>query len=162
MDRDNITRTGARAPGVERQQSLAWWCLATQEADGAERRQNRCEWQARRMEANRGLVLGMPGAGLTGRNFGKALSETPALEPYWGKPAVRNLREDNGDVGIIRSPVRAIVLPDRPGPLVWSPTGAGREGEPQRPAELRPGVGSTHTTDDAAEGNEVCGGKGPT
>ena len=112
MDRDNITRTGARAPGVERQQSLAWWCLATQEADGAERRQNRCEWRARRMEANRGLVPGMPGAGLTGRNFGKALSETPALEPYWGKPAVRNLREDNGNVGIIRSPVRAIVLPD--------------------------------------------------
>src|SRR5215472_7801886 len=113
MDRDNITRTGARAPGVERQQSLAWWCLATQEADGAERRQNRCEWRARRMEANRGLVTGMPGAGLTGRNFGKALSETPALEPYWGKPAVRNLREDDGNVGIIRSPVRAIVLPDQ-------------------------------------------------
>jgi hypothetical protein len=37
--------------------------------------------------------------------------------------------------------------------------GAWREGEPKRPAELRPGVGSTHTTDDAAEGNEVCGGK---
>jgi hypothetical protein len=50
----------------------------------------------------------------------------------------------------------------RPGPLVWSPTGAWREGEPQRPAELRPGVGSTHTTDDAAEGNEVCGRKGST
>jgi hypothetical protein len=60
-----------------------------------------------------GLGTGMPGAGLTGRNFGKALSETPALEPYWGKPAVRNLREDNGNVGIMRSPVRAIVLPDR-------------------------------------------------
>jgi hypothetical protein len=122
MDRDNITRTGARAPGVERQQSLAWWCLATQEADGAERRQNRCEWRARRTEANRGLVPGMLGAGLTGRNFGKALSETPALEPYWGKPAVRNLREDNGNVGIIRSPVRAIVLPDlSPPPMtpVW-------------------------------------------
>ena len=118
MDRDNITRTGARAPGVERQQSLAWWCLATQEADGAERRQNRCEWRARRMEANRGLVPGMPGAGLTGRNFGKALSETPALEPYWGKPAVRNLREDNGNVGIIRSPVRAIVLPDLSSPPI--------------------------------------------
>jgi len=29
------------------------------------------------------------------------------LEPYRGKPAVRNLRGDNGDVGIIRSPVRA-------------------------------------------------------
>jgi hypothetical protein len=34
------------------------------------------------------------------------------LEPYWGKPAVRNLREDDGNVGIIRSPVRAIVPPD--------------------------------------------------
>jgi hypothetical protein len=35
------------------------------------------------------------------------------LEPYRGKPAVRNLRGDDGNVGIIRSPVRAIVLPDR-------------------------------------------------
>src|SRR5579864_4023189 len=36
----------------------------------------------------------------------------PALKPYWGKPAVRNFREDDGNVGIIRSPVRAFVLPD--------------------------------------------------
>jgi excisionase family DNA binding protein len=43
---------------------------------------------------------------------GKAPSDKPALEPYWGKPAVRNLRGDDGNVGIIRSPVRAIVLPD--------------------------------------------------
>ena len=50
----------------------------------------------------------------------------------------------------------------RPGPSVWSPMGAWREGEPKRCAELRPGVGSTHSTDDAAEGNEVCGGKGST
>ncbi|MGO9449850.1 MAG: hypothetical protein ACLQDV_02215, partial [Candidatus Binataceae bacterium] len=42
-----------------------------------------------------------------------APSDTPALEPYWGKPAVRNLREDDGNVGIIRSPVRAIVPPDK-------------------------------------------------
>jgi hypothetical protein len=34
-----------------------------------------------------------------------------ALKPYWGKPAVRNFREDDGDVGIIRSPNRAIILP---------------------------------------------------
>ena len=40
-------------------------------------------------------------------------SDMPALEPYWGKLAVRNLRGDDGNVGIIRSPVRAIVLPDR-------------------------------------------------
>jgi hypothetical protein len=29
-----------------------------------------------------------------------------------GKPVVRNLRGDDGNVGIIRSPIRAIVLPD--------------------------------------------------
>ena len=39
------------------------------------------------------------------------------MEPYWGKPAVRNLRGDDGNVGIIRSPVRAIVLPDQEGVL---------------------------------------------
>src|SRR6202163_4646187 len=32
-----------------------------------------------------------------------------------GKPAVRNVRGDRGNVGIIRSPVRATILPDRPG-----------------------------------------------
>jgi hypothetical protein len=35
------------------------------------------------------------------------------LKPYWGKPAVRNFRGDDGNVGIIRSPVRAIALPDQ-------------------------------------------------
>jgi hypothetical protein len=70
------------------------------------------------MEANRGLVTGMPGAGLTNRDFGKVLSETPALEPYWGKPAVRNLREEDGNVGIIRSPISAILLPDLSSPSI--------------------------------------------
>src|SRR5216683_904728 len=45
---------------------------------------------------------------------GQAASEIPALKPYWGKPAVRNFRGGNGNVGIIRSPVRAIALPDNP------------------------------------------------
>src|SRR5262249_27342315 len=45
--------------------------------------------------------------------MGKAPSERPAFQPYRGKPAVRNDRGDRGDVGIIRSPVRASVLPDR-------------------------------------------------
>jgi lipopolysaccharide/colanic/teichoic acid biosynthesis glycosyltransferase len=35
------------------------------------------------------------------------------LKPYWGKPAVRNFRGGDGNVGIIRSPVRAIALLDR-------------------------------------------------
>src|ERR1022692_1807156 len=47
----------------------------------------------------------------------------PAFQPYWGKPAVRNDREDRGNVGIIRSPVRASILPDRmykPRPEVYA------------------------------------------
>jgi hypothetical protein len=44
---------------------------------------------------------------------GKALSDPPALQPYWGKPAVRNFREGHGNVGILRSPLRAIALPDQ-------------------------------------------------
>src|SRR5260370_27821634 len=40
----------------------------------------------------------------------------PAFQPYRGKPAVRNDGEGRGNVGIIRSPVRASTLPDcKPG-----------------------------------------------
>src|SRR3954471_14944131 len=55
----------------------------------------------------------MPGAGLSLCRSGKAPPDRPAFQPYWGKPAVRNERGDRGNVGIIRSPVRASVLPDR-------------------------------------------------
>jgi len=48
-----------------------------------------------------------------GVSRGQAPFDKPTLKPYWGKPAVRNFREDDGNVGIIRSPVRAIALPDR-------------------------------------------------
>src|SRR5215469_8122487 len=62
-----------------------------------------------------------------GRLAGKAPSDRPALKPYWGKPAVRNFRGGDGNVGIIRSPVRAIALPDKffrihPMPLSHTPT----------------------------------------
>jgi hypothetical protein len=43
---------------------------------------------------------------------GKAPPDRPAFQPYWGKPAVRNERGDRGNVGIMRSPVRASILPD--------------------------------------------------
>ena len=43
---------------------------------------------------------------------GKALFEMLALKPEWGKPAFRNFREGDGNGGIIRSPIRAIALPD--------------------------------------------------
>jgi hypothetical protein len=54
-----------------------------------------------------------PGAGLSRQHPGKApSSESQPWSRTEGKPAVRNLREDRGDVGIIRSPVRASILPD--------------------------------------------------
>src|SRR5215469_6895311 len=52
--------------------------------------------------------------------YGKAPSDIPALKPYWGKPAVRNFRESGGNVGIIRSPVRATALPG--GSVPWRET----------------------------------------
>jgi hypothetical protein len=54
----------------------------------------------------------MPGAGLTETLFRRALSDMLALKPYWGKPIARDFKGDDGNVGIIRSPIRAIVLPD--------------------------------------------------
>ena len=63
-----------------------------------------------RRKANAGP--GMPGAGLTGSTRVKALSERPALQPYWGKTRRTDDRGDGGNVGIIRSPVRAIALSD--------------------------------------------------
>src|ERR1700704_24421 len=43
----------------------------------------------------------------------KEPSENPPFQRYGGKPAVRNDRGGRGNVGIIRSPVRASILPDR-------------------------------------------------
>ena len=70
---------------------------------------------------------------------GQAPSDKPALEPYWGKPAVRNLRGDDGNVGIIRSPVRAIVLPDQRGVLEVcdSPANCAKPARLLRPRLLR-------------------------
>jgi len=39
----------------------------------------------------------------------------PAFQPYWGKLTVRNDRGDRENVGIIRSPIRVSILPDRLG-----------------------------------------------
>ena len=58
----------------------------------------------------------MPGAGLSRRSPRKAPLRQSAFQPYWGKLAVRNDRGDRGNVGIIRSPIRASILPDHSGP----------------------------------------------
>src|SRR6266699_6834314 len=55
----------------------------------------------------------MQGAGLSCRQSGKAPLGKPAFQPYWGKLAVRNDRGDRGNVGIIRSPIRASILPNQ-------------------------------------------------
>ena len=99
MDRDSITRTGARAPGVERLGSLARRCLT--------RASSLTQGREYTVKAVGTKDEGKPGFS------GKALSDIPALKPYRGKLAVRNFRGGNGNVGIIRSPVRAIALPDR-------------------------------------------------
>ena len=97
MDRDNITRTGARAPGVERLGPLAGRCLTC----------------ASSLTQSREYTVKAVGTKDEGKpEVGQASSDIPALKPYWGKPAVRNFRGGDGNVGIIRSPVRAIALPD--------------------------------------------------
>ena len=98
MDRDSITRTGARAPGVERNTARTEVPTSpivpdTEQGnpDGGSKHEGR--WQTR-MRGRPRLII-------------------PAFKPYRGKPAVRNFRGGDGNVGIIRSPVRAIALPDR-------------------------------------------------
>jgi len=97
MDRDSITRSGARAPGVERLGPLARRCLTRASSPDSE-------------QGAHGEAVGTKDEGKP--VVGQASSDIPALKPYWGKPAVRNFRGGDGNVGIIRSPVRAIALPD--------------------------------------------------
>src|SRR5882672_4482721 len=104
MDRDRRTWTGARAPGVERQKPLERRCSSAQRPPA----QNGDSTKAAGSTKDDGKPIGARNA-----PTGKALSDQPALKPYWGKPAVRNFREGNGNVGIIRSPLRAIALPDQ-------------------------------------------------
>ena len=99
------TRTGARTPGVERQRSLEW------RRSGAQLPRHRAGTNRFESDECEGGTQ-TRGARQLGASLGKAPSERPALKPYWGKPAVRNFRGGDGNVGIIRSPVRAIALPD--------------------------------------------------
>src|SRR5713226_539863 len=106
MDRDTITRSGARAPGVGRSNRSHGGVALSQEP----------RHRARSIQAADDTKDGRKPSDAIEAPRGQAPSDKPALEPYWGKPAVRNLRGDDGNVGIIRSPVRAIVLPDQRSP----------------------------------------------
>jgi hypothetical protein len=62
---------------------------------------------ARRVDANQYLSRVCRVCGLTAMDIGKALSDRPALKPDWGKPTVRNFREEDGN-----GSYRAILLPE--------------------------------------------------
>ena len=140
-DRDNITRTGAKDPWGREAQPLGQWPVETRARLDAEPATGAV------VEAGEGQrklqrKAGMLGASLIVARCGKALPDMLALEPYRGKLAVPNLRGDDGNVGIIRSPVRAIVLLDpcavqrrrfpvgeRPTRQLVAPAGSSRSGE---------------------------------
>src|ERR1700757_1747983 len=130
MDRDTITRTGARTPGVERLQSLEW---RRSSAQLPRHRAGTNRFESEEREGGRKTR----GARQLGPPAGKAPSDRPALKPYWGKPAVRNFRGGDGNVGIIRSPVRAIALPDNRHEVEDERALRGRPSEPRRPRVLR-------------------------
>ena len=110
--------TGTLQPGPERgplgqsERSLEWRCSTSHSLPTQSGKGDRA-YAGTKGGCKPGRGKGMPGAGLTGPRGGKAPSDRPALKPYRGKPAVRNFRGGGGNVGIIRSPVRATALPDR-------------------------------------------------
>src|SRR5260370_34297157 len=87
------------------------------------------------------------------RFFGKALSDIPALKPYRGKLAVRNFRGGDGNVGIIRSPVRAIALPDNRHEAENEKVLGGRISGPLGPEFTGEAIGRIN----AGTGNPSCG-----
>jgi hypothetical protein len=111
MDRDSTTRTGAKDPwgreGRPPAQRHVEASIVLDIEPGLLLWRKRAKGRSKLRGSDR-----MPGAGLRLRACRKALSDMLALKPYWGKPAVRNFRGGNGNVGIIRSPVRAIALLD--------------------------------------------------
>ena len=110
-ERDTITLSEQRARGDQRRGT--WGGLVRTAREGYTPGSGVVyPWSTRRAAANQARLEGMPGVGLTSGARGQARSEMLALKPYWGKPTVRNFREGDGDVGIMRSPVRAIALPD--------------------------------------------------
>jgi hypothetical protein len=108
--RDSITRTRARNPGAEDDPtSMAAHGRASLPAQsGITEVASRCAKGRHKPNISRC----MSGADLSRPMRGKVLSYMPAFQPYRGEPAVRNDREGRGNVGIIRSPVRASTLPD--------------------------------------------------
>src|SRR5208282_2602671 len=112
-DRDRTTRTRARAPGVGGvfHRMAVHDRVLRPDAERTTVATTKCTKSGCKLDGG----WRMPGAGLSRRSPRKAPLGKPAFQPYWGKLAVRNDRGDRGNVGIIRSPNRASILPDRSG-----------------------------------------------
>src|SRR6201997_3258864 len=112
-DRDTTTRTRARAPGVGGvfHRMAVHDRVLRPDSERTTVATTKCTKGGCKLDGGRR----MPGAGLSRRSPRKAPLGQSALQPYWGKLAVRNDRGDRGNVGIIRSPIRASILPDRSG-----------------------------------------------
>ena len=82
MERDSTTRSGARALGVGRPRPLERRCFSAQRPSA----QNGDPTRAAGSTKGGGKPSDVQAA-----SNGQALSDTPALKPYWGKPAVRIL-----------------------------------------------------------------------
>src|SRR5215469_10653980 len=132
-DRDSTTRTRARTPGEEDYPpSTAVHRRVTDPTQSGTFGNTKCD--ARRTEANQYVASVCREQAGAVQRVGKAPSEMPSFQPYWGKPAVRNDGGDRGDVGIIRSPVRASIPPDWERGLVTASgdPGNGATAEPVR------------------------------
>src|SRR6516165_7031235 len=105
MDQDNTTWTVARAPGVMRETVCTVVHQRTASLDSERGIDDGSEvHEGRRQTVRREL---------NSQSTGRPRLKLPAFQPDWRKSAVRNERGDDGNGGIIRSPIRAIVLPDR-------------------------------------------------
>src|ERR1700730_5960971 len=119
-DRDTTTRTRARAPGVGGvfHRMAVHDRVLRPDSERTAVATTKCTKSGCKLDGGRR----MPGAGLSRQSPRKAPLGQSAFQPYWGKLAVRNDRGDRGNVGIIRSPIRASILPDRSGPGAWRKT----------------------------------------
>src|ERR1700693_1914603 len=112
-DRDTTTRTRARAPGVGGvfHRMAVHDRVLRPDSERTTVATTKCTKSGCKLDGGRR----MPGAGLSRQSPRKAPLGQSAFQPYWGKLAVRNDRGDRGNVGIIRSPIRASILPDQSG-----------------------------------------------
>ena len=105
MDQDNTTWTVARTPGVMRETVCTVVHQRTASLDSERGIDDGSEVHEGRRQTVRREV--------NSQSTGRPRLKLPAFQPDWRKSAVRNDRGDDGNGGIIRSPQRAIVLPDR-------------------------------------------------